>query len=243
MNTNISKLINDLQYNQRPIKNRLQNYVVSSKSMLTTAAVIGSTVGSTAAIQNIIDFDPIINKTFIAGGGGTGGNQVLYDITQSQTTGDGFRFTGGNPGGNISAWVEMFGSAEFFNDSGSPSIARYYQVGDTVDGNGSTGNFGYLAKNGNLGAWIIDRLAGAVGFKNADGEFGFVNISWVAATSTFTVLGGKFDDTPGTPIVVSAIGVPEPSDYAALLGLGAVGIAAYRRRPGNKVRGTKQNPI
>lgn len=49
--------------------------------------------------------------------------------------------------------------------------------------------------------------------------------------STFTITEAYYDNTPGASIVVgNASAVPEPASSAALLGLGAAGIAAWRRR-------------
>ncbi len=115
---------------------------------------------------------------------------------------------------------------------------KYFAASAIVDAT-STFNYGFLTsgdEGGNLGAWTSDRLNGAIGFRNGDGEYGYMLITWVAASKTLTFLGdGAFDDTPGVGITV----VPEPSEYAAALGLGALGLAYYRRRPGNKTRTKK----
>jgi hypothetical protein len=65
-----------------------------------------------------------------------------------------------------------------------------------------------------------------LGLKLASGNFGYVEVDYDSATSTYTFLGGAYESGGGS---ITAGGVPEPATLGmALLSLGAV--AALKRR-------------
>jgi hypothetical protein len=96
-----------------------------------------------------------------------------------------------------------------------------------------------LSTSGAMGA------AAAEFTQNVSGQFGFqffdgsdVHYGWGSVVIDLTVLGqgfkiteAYFNTTSGLPIAVGAVPVPEPSG-AALLALGAAGVAAWKRRRG-----------
>ncbi len=213
---------------------KLQRYSEASQALAATVGLIGSTT-LCSAIEVTLNLDgPNVGETLIAGGGGTAGNSIIYYIDSSAFAGDRLGFQGDNSSGDR-IFLSSLTGGYFLRVGTSNFAAIYYGVGDSVDGSGHAG-FAYVFNGtlgGALGDWSVDRPSGAVGFKNSDNEFGFLNVSWVVSTRTLTILGGKFDDS-GAAITVTA--VPEASDYAALLGLGVLGLACYRRRPYNRAR-------
>ncbi len=230
MKTNIVKRTNVTKQRQ-PIKNRLQKYALGSQSLAVLSGVLGQTAICSAVLQNL-DVSGIFNQTSVGGGGGTLGTTYSLYLTQSSDVNDRLIFNGNTFTLGDRVMVQGYNGARVFN---SNNTLRYYPVGSSVTGNGSSSGNGYLTYAINVFPWVTDRLNGAIGFKNGDGELGFLNVSWVAATKTLTYLNGFFDDDSGvTSITVTA--VPEPSEYAAALGLGAIGLAYYRRRPGSKSR-------
>ncbi len=220
--------------NQRkPIMKRLQKYTLGSQGLAVLSGVLGQTVISSASVQ-VLDVSAIIDKTSVAGGGGTLGDNINFFLTDSADGNDRIRLAGDT---NPRLFIQGENGAYVLHDgSGVNAVPRFYNVGDEVNGAGTVGEFGYISRLGTVNSpWDVDHASGAMGFKNGDNEFFFINITWVAATKTLTYTGGMFqDDSAITSITVTA--VPEPSEYAAALGLGALGLAYYRRRPGNKTR-------
>ncbi len=229
--------------NRKPIMNRLQKYSQVSQSLAVVTGVLGQTAICSASIT-ALDVGSLTNGATVNGyGTGSLGTNVLLPIDQSSDPNDTLRvLTSGTNGSRVI--FQGFGSFSTLTmayDYGifaqSPPL-HYFAPLSIVSSSNSFRRSGYLASytpEQNLGSWTVDRPNGAIGFKNGDGEFGYINVSWVAATKTLTFLGtGFFDDEPGTSITIAAI--PEPSEYAAVLGLGALGLAYYRRRPGNKTR-------
>ncbi len=224
--------------NRKPIMNRLQKYSQGYQGLAVLSGVLGQTAVCSAAIT-ALDVGPLTNGTTLnaAGTGSLGNSTVNFNVSQSSNVGDTFQMRG--DAGRIIFNVTG-GSGDGFAINGTTNTynnLKYFPVSSVVDSSNSF-NYGFVSYDpagGNLDDWLIDRPSGAIGFRLDDGEFGYIHVSWVAATKTLTFLGtGFFDDTPGAGITVAA--VPEPSDYAAALGLGALGIAYYRRRPGNKTR-------
>ncbi len=215
------------------MKKRILKYALSSKSLAVSVGVVSSTSMLTADVINL-DLSGLLSKTFIAGGGGSAGDDFNFVLSQSSDADDLILISGDNDFTLARVFLDGYNGAYVFN-TGSTSAAAllYYSVGSTINGIGSDfGDYGYTTNFGNKVPWDVDRPSGAIGFKNGDNEFGFINVSWVASTKTLTILGGKFDDTPETPITVTA--VPESSNYAAILALGAFGLAYYRKRSGCK---------
>ncbi len=222
--------------------NRLQKYSLGSQGLAVLSGLLGQTAICSAAITTLNLDGPNVGETLIAGGGGSAGAYAAYllDASPSSTT-DKLRFYGVSSN-NGRVFIGGVSGATVFagTETSTPPLLLLYGIGDTVDGSGNAGpGHGYAfdgGYGGPLGLWVSDQT-GAFGFQTADSQFGFVNIGWDVSEKTLTILGGKYESTASTGLVVTA--VPEPSEYAVALGLGALGLAYYRRRPGNKTRAKK----
>ena len=68
-----------------------------------------------------------------------------------------------------------------------------------------------------------------IGFKSADGHYGWLEVTWDSAGGNFEVLGGAYQDVAGATILAGTA-VPEPAGMLGTLGLLAGGTFFRRRK-------------
>ncbi len=196
---------------------------------------MGITTTAAGSVE-ILDLAGLEGKTFRPDGSGTAGETYDLDLTHTADVNDYLRIVGNTGSGTVIFVIfKQGGDGAFSTGGGSNPSALFYNNGETIDGQlNQAPDYGYLVKAGtNKSGWTSDLSDGALGFQDSDGNFGYLSISWVASSQTLTVISGAFENSGGS---ITAGAVPEPSEYAAALGLGALGLAYYRRRQGNKTR-------
>lgn len=121
--------------------------------------------------------------------------------------GSGFTFaiTGGNTSPRNFAQNESISAAGFFSDLVASSAFKY--------GASTSPDFG-------PGSYM--------GFKTAQGNYGWLEVTWDSQLAQFEILGGAYEDQPG--VAINAGAIPEPSSVA-LAGVAALvlGGSAYMR--------------
>jgi hypothetical protein len=81
-----------------------------------------------------------------------------------------------------------------------------------------------------------------MGFKTAQGNYGWLEVTWAGATDTFQIYSGAYESVAGVAILAGDTGggtsaVPEPGQVASsllLLALGAAGVTIQRQRAKKK---------
>jgi hypothetical protein len=81
-----------------------------------------------------------------------------------------------------------------------------------------------------------------MGFKTAQGNYGWLEVTWAGATDTFQIYSGAYESVENVAILAGDTGggtsaVPEPGQVASsllLLALGAAGVAIQRQRAKKK---------
>ena len=79
-----------------------------------------------------------------------------------------------------------------------------------------------------------------MGFKTAQGNYGWLEVTWAGATDTFQIYSGAYESVANVAILAGDTGtsaVPEPGQVASsllLLALGAAGVAIQRQRAKTK---------
>jgi hypothetical protein len=70
-----------------------------------------------------------------------------------------------------------------------------------------------------------------MGFKSANGHYGWLEVIWDSASGNFELLSGAYEDVPGVAIQAGAVAaVPEPGSALGTLGLLAAGMFVRRRK-------------
>jgi hypothetical protein len=79
-----------------------------------------------------------------------------------------------------------------------------------------------------------------MGFKTAQGNYGWLEVTWAGATDTFQIYSGAYESVANVAILAGDTGtsaVPEPGQVASsllVLALGAAGVAIQRQRAKKK---------
>ena len=145
--------------------------------------------------------------------------------------------------GSIWAWKGIFGDDGLYFSAGSaPATPVKFTLNQSIDSsanwNDGPGSAFYA-----FGTESPDFGAGSyMGFKTAQGNFGWLEVTWSGATDTFQIYSGAYESVANVAILAGDTGggtsaVPEPGQVASsllLLTLGAAGVAIQRQRAKKK---------
>ena len=156
----------------------------------------------------------------------------------SSTSRPNFPISGGGTVGALNAGafgVGIFGSDNLNFASGYGfSTPVKFTLNQSI---GSSTNWTYSASNSAFAYQSFESpdfgSGSYMGFKTAQGNYGWLEVTWAGATDTFQIYSGAYESTAGVAIAAGATAVPEPSTIA-LLTLGAAGVAIQRQRAKKK---------
>jgi len=166
--------------------------------------------------------------------------RFVFDVVTGATSNSFFPTQVGGVIFNTSS--EGDGRAAYLNDPSaddiqfavnSPSDVQKLGFGDAVNGRTFSSQAylnNFYAPETATSVWAGN--TGYVGFKRlVSNTYGWLKFSVNADASAVTLLAIAYNDAAGGGITAGQISsIPEPATSAALLGLGAAGLAAYRRR-------------
>lgn len=231
--------------NAKPIK--LSRLAPSSLSIISMVLGVFSGSISHAALVPITSIDGItfgapngglsdnsaIDVTLVPGGGTATLRNNIYDQT-------GFMQTSYQPEQDFGDFIFPERLAlEFALASNAYASPRRFAFGEPVD---ATAMWTYSANENSEFKTTTYPLApdfgpgSYLGFRSGGGSigytYGYLEVTWVGSTQTFTILGGAYESVPGAALEIStsAAAVPEPSTTAALVSLFTIACAASRRR-------------
>ena len=69
-----------------------------------------------------------------------------------------------------------------------------------------------------------------MGFKTAQGNYGWLEVTWTGSTNQFAILAGAYEDQPDTAILAGATAVPEPASALSTMAMLASGLLIRRRK-------------
>jgi hypothetical protein len=94
-----------------------------------------------------------------------------------------------------------------------------------------TGNYGYVVFQYKSQESPDFGPNSFMGFRTANGNYGWLEVTWDSATDEFEILSGAYEDVPGVAIQAGAIAaVPEPASAFGTIGLLAGGAFVRRRK-------------
>ncbi len=199
----------------------------------TIASVGAGILGTQSAEAEIVTID--IGPSGFNIGGPNGGLPYGSSLTVADfpTTGQGFYLTNGVSG---LLWGFALGPLEFATGV-NPATPTNFLYNDTI---GSSANWTMGYNSTFLAATYVSpnfEPGSYMGFKTAEGNYGWLEVTWNSSTPQFEILGAAYESDVGVAINAGNTGsaaVPEidPSGLASAMSLvmGSVAMLEQRRR-------------
>ena len=127
--------------------------------------------------------------------------------------------------GGYSQWGLGQASSLAFAASASAASPARFTVGQTVSGSTAFRDGSSVSPDFGAGSYM--------GFRTAQNNYGWLEVTWAAASDQFQILSGAYESTANTPIPIGA--VPEPTTIA-LTGVAALALGAGAIRRARKSR-------
>ncbi len=131
-----------------------------------------------------------------------------------------------------------FGLSKVGTTETGQAPATKFSFNQTIDSGSlaANSNGSYAELNRYFFGGVVPAWSNATGYigvsfkKNTGTHYGWIKVQTNSNASTITVLAAAYNATPGASIAAGEVAaIPEPANAAALLALGAAGLAAYRR--------------
>ena len=207
----------------RTSASRLTGYLAAGVG----AGIVGTAPAEAGVVQ--IDIGPSgfniggINGGVTAGTFATTSNFPLTGAGDLVLSNDGYSLWGLGGGNNLA-----------FAASASDASPARFTVGQTVSGSTAFQTPNYYTAFRTASSVSPDFGAGSyMGFRTAQNNYGWLEVTWVAASDQFQILSGAYESTANTPIPIGA--VPEPTTIA-LTGVAALALGAGAIRRARKAR-------
>jgi hypothetical protein len=207
----------------RTSASRLTGYLAAGVG----AGIVGTAPAEAGVVQ--IDIGP---SGFNIGGINAG------MVAEPYTVRNDFPLTGAGTlilsNGGYSQWGLGGGNYLAFAASGSAASPVRFTVGQTVSGSTAFQSSNSYTAFRDGSSVSPDFGAGSyMGFRTAQNNYGWLEVTWVAASDQFQILSGAYESTANTPIPIGA--VPEPTTIA-LTGVAALALGAGAIRRARKSR-------
>ena len=127
------------------------------------------------------------------------------------------------------------GLTGLFAINGGLASPTNFALNDTIDG---TSSFMWPPSDTRLALFRYYNYISAdfgpgsfMGFRTAQGNYGWLEVTWDSKSSEFEILSGAYEDQPNVAILAGPAAVPEPGTWAAAALLaGGAAFARWRKR-------------
>jgi hypothetical protein len=227
--------------NNRPVNSssRQRNRALARAARTSAARLSGYlAAGVSAGIVGTAPVDAGIVNIDIGPSGFNIGGINAGMVAEPYTVRNDFPLTGAGTlvlsNGGYSQWGLGGGNYLAFAASASAASPARFTVGQTVSGSTAFQTQQFYTAFRATSSVSPDFGAGSyMGFRTAQNNYGWLEVTWVAASDQFQILSGAYESVANTPITIGA--VPEPTTIA-LTGVASLALGAGAIRRARKAR-------
>ena len=202
---------------------KTSSFLTGFLAMLVAAGLLSSAGTAQAALISINIGPSGFNIGGINGGAGLGD----YRQVDNFPTSGNYLFLYNN-GFNVYG-LQGANGLEFATGGGAATPVKFAQGASIGSGSNYSGMQGYFKTQT---ATSPDFGAGSyMGFRTSQNNYGWLEVTWTAASNQFQILSGAFESTPNVAILAGPAAVPEPGTWAAAALLaGGAAFMRWRKR-------------